>query len=286
MFPGSLRSTTNRRVFAVGDCADAVPLRSRTATQAAWTAFHGVRNAILPKFLWFGSPSVHPCVPRVVYTDPELACVGLTRCECVERYGDDGFLSLFVPEIGSDRADIERSNRDTSITFFELRAEQVTGRILGASACGPAAAELANTIGMAIINRLSVGNIARSLYSYPSYGYLMHRVALSVYLSDVYGLMEVCGPLTGILSKVMRRFLGLVTRLRRAMSRVFMSKQRRLRRTHEAIGASTAVCLPDSVDTPSRLVSYSDLKANSTLLEAVSGCQPLDFESFIKWAQE
>lgn len=284
VFPGSLRSTTNPRVYAVGDCSDAVPARFRTSTLAAWTAFHAVRNAILPRMLWFGSRSVHPCVPRVVYTDPELACVGLTLGECTKKYGAKGFHSLCVPEIGSDRADMERSNRDTSVTFVELRAEPITSRILGASACGPAAAEIANTIGMAIINHLTVGSMARSLYSYPSYGYLMHRVALSMYLSDACGLLEVCGPLPGLLSGVVRNLLSFTMTLRRTISRIFRGILSRRKRSWETQGVCKSLCIPASVDTPNRIVSYADLKDNYTLLEAVSYYPPVGFEDFIEWA--
>lgn len=283
--PQSLQSKTNRRVYAVGDCSDAVPLRSRTATQAAWTSFHAVRNALLPKYLWRGSSSLHPCVPRVIYTEPELACVGLTLSECIERYGLDGFQSMYVPEIGSDRADMERNNRETNVCFVELRAEKVSGRILGASFCGPAAAETANTVGMMITNRLSVSHLAKSLYSYPSYGYLMHRVALSMFLSDALGLMEVCGPMLNLPAKVYRRFYSAWRMMWTALLKPFR-KLIHLKRRWEARGANRAVLVSSNEGMNQRLVSFSELHANSTLLELVSRNKENELSSFKEWLSE
>jgi pyruvate/2-oxoglutarate dehydrogenase complex dihydrolipoamide dehydrogenase (E3) component len=289
VFPRSLRSKTNRRVYAVGDCSDAVPLRSRTATHAAWTAFHAVRNAILPALLLCGSESLHPSVPRVIYTEPELSCVGLTSRDCVERYGERGFQSVAVSETGTDRADMERSARDTRVCFVELRAEKMTGRILGASFCGPAASEMANTIGMAITNHLTVGNLARSIFSYPSYGYLMHRAALSMHLSNTFGFLEVCGPISSFFSKTARftfsiwrsstaKILRLVTPL---------NKHLRLKREWEVRGADQALFVAPAIPGVSeRLLSFAALQANATLQECLSRHLNGLPKSFELWQKE
>jgi pyruvate/2-oxoglutarate dehydrogenase complex dihydrolipoamide dehydrogenase (E3) component len=289
VFPRSLRSRTNRRVYAVGDCSDAVPLRSRTATHAAWTAFHAVRNAILPKLIWFGSETLHPCVPRVIYTEPELACVGLTSRDCIERYGEGGFQSVAAREIGTDRADIERSARDTSACFVALRAEKMTGRILGASFCGPSAAEMANTIGMAITNHLTVGNLARSIFSYPSYGYLMHRVALSMHLSNTLGFLEVCGPISSFFSSTIRFTFSLwMSSTAKILCLVApLMKSVRTRREWEVRGAVQAVLVTAGIPGVSeRLISFSDLQANSTLQEYLSKHMDGLPGPFVLWQKE
>lgn len=60
-----LRSVSNPHVYASGDCCLATP-RHRSASQAAWTGFHAVRNLKFP-FLRFGS-SFARNIPRVIYT--------------------------------------------------------------------------------------------------------------------------------------------------------------------------------------------------------------------------
>lgn len=69
--PHSLRSVSARHVFAAGDCCSAVTGRFRSAGQAAWTGYHAVRNLCLPAALLAGDKkaSVHPNIPRVVYTE-------------------------------------------------------------------------------------------------------------------------------------------------------------------------------------------------------------------------
>jgi Pyridine nucleotide-disulphide oxidoreductase len=63
----TLQSMSQPHIYAVGDCADAIPQRSRCGAQASWTGFHAVRNAVVPRLLRLGSrrSSIHPSVPRV-----------------------------------------------------------------------------------------------------------------------------------------------------------------------------------------------------------------------------
>jgi pyruvate/2-oxoglutarate dehydrogenase complex dihydrolipoamide dehydrogenase (E3) component len=225
--PSTLQSTSASHIFAAGDCADVIDKRSRTSAHAAWMAFHAVRNMYVPWWLRIGSSSQHKLVPRVIYTDPEMARVGLTRQECQERCPD--FQFVHVKEEGSDRADMERRERDTEVTFLEVRASP-SGRILGGTACGAAAAELANSIGVAITNRLSVRDLAKSIHSYPSHGYLLYRVALSMALSDTRGFLESCGPVGKILAglvgavgasvRIFQSFAGRVVRGRKRRNSV------------------------------------------------------------------
>ena len=68
--PFSLQSISAPHVYAAGDCCDAVPRRLRTASHAAWTGFHAVRNIGLPSVLRLGDrASVHRNIPRVIYTE-------------------------------------------------------------------------------------------------------------------------------------------------------------------------------------------------------------------------
>ena len=197
-----LRSKTVGHVYAAGDCASAIYPRDRRAIHAGWTGFHAVRNALIPWFL--RSPAVHPCVPRVVYTDPEMASAGQSHQECVERYGDGGFDHLRVNEEGMDRADMDRVERSIDGNFVELRAEKISGRIIGATACGPAASETINEVCLAIVNKMTVRDIARTLHSYPSHGYTLYRISMALATQSLSGLLSGCGPVGRCLSVMIR----------------------------------------------------------------------------------
>ena len=241
VYPHSLRSRTNPRVFACGDCCSAVRGKDRKAAHAAWTGYHAIRNLALPRLLWWGSPSLNPTIPSVTYADPELASVGMTRSECIKVFGQEGFVYQSVREEGNDRADMERMERYTDANFVELRAQTISGRILGISACGPAAAELANEVGLAIRSKLTVRELARSIHSYPSHGYLLYRLALSMALSSTIGFLDTLGPIC----RVVGRLYGFVSRIVVSLhpTRVlpWMRRRRRNRRLWEAVGQQNVI---------------------------------------------
>ena len=196
--PRTLKSTSNQHVSACGDCCSAVT--ARTSTHAAWTGYHAVLQTVLPFWLRLGSKAVHNTVPRVIYTDPELATVGLSHSECEAIYGrNNGFDSIRVNATGTDRADMDSvaRNNATEIGFVELRVTKVDGRILGFTGCGPCASEHANEMSLAIASGLTVRDVAKALHSYPSHGYLLYRAALALALKDVWGSLEAIGPVGG-----------------------------------------------------------------------------------------
>ena len=88
------RRTTVPHIYAVGDCAG--------YWQLAHTAFRegevAAENAM-------GHEAVvdNRGVPRPIYTDPEIAGVGLTEAEAREQYGDDVAVGVF-PWVANARA--------------------------------------------------------------------------------------------------------------------------------------------------------------------------------------
>ena len=254
-------SNTAGHVYSSGDCASAIKSSNRRAIHAGRTGFGAVCNALLPRFLC--SPATHPFVPRVTYLDPELGSAGLTAAECVQRYGADGYDSLLVPECGSDRADVESRERITDANFVEVRSEKISGRLLGASACGPAAAEIINEVCLALVNGLTVRDIARTLHSYPSHGYLLYRISMALATQKISGLLAGCG--------VFGRFLGAQLRNLARIAMIFKFrwlpwKRQAIRKLNswQAAGLSDALIL-QAADGKISLLSFLDAYRNETL---------------------
>ena len=197
-----------------------------------------------------------------------MACVGLTHADCILRYSIDGFDTAFAREEGTDRADMERNARDSKSGFIELRAQR-NGRILGCTACGPAAAEICNSIGIAITNGLTVSDVAFAAHSYPSYGYLMHRIALSMALGRIWGMLNVCGPVGRACSSTGRLMVSFALFLRRACRLPGRRHQARRQREWQTEGASRALIVKDldgGVDGDAlRWISYLELWQNRSL---------------------
>lgn len=201
----NLKSISRRNIFAAGDCASAIPKSDRRASHAGWTGYHAVQSALFPRLL-LPSDIIHPFVPRVTFLDPEIASIGMTRSECIRKYGTKGFKYAKANEKETDRADIDSIER-SAYGFVEIRVS-LTGRILGATVCSPASSEIINEIGVALVNKLTIRDIAKSIHAYPSYGYLMHRAALSLAMSDLWGVLDAFGPVLKIVGKVGRTIQG------------------------------------------------------------------------------
>ena len=277
-----LRSHTAGHVYAAGDCASAVHPRDRRAIHAGWLGFNAVRNACAPWFL--RSPATHPFVPRVTYTDPEIASAGMSTRECIQKFGANGYDSLLVPESGSDRADQESRERETKSNFIEMRAEKISGRVLGASACGPAAAEIINEVCLCLSKRLTVRDLARTLHAYPSHGYLLYRVSMAVATQKISGLLAGCG--------IFGRFLAGIIRMIERLKRVFKFSwlpwnNRALQKRYEwqAAGSAKALILQSDGESPS-LASFLDAYNNETMRHQIvngSNLVHAGRENFIEW---
>ncbi|MEP5762820.1 MAG: FAD-dependent oxidoreductase, partial [Litoreibacter sp.] len=74
-----MRSTTNKKVYAIGDAAGGLQ----------FTHVAGYHAGVIIRSMLFGLPSKAKTdhIPWVTYSDPELAQVGLTEAEALKRHG-------------------------------------------------------------------------------------------------------------------------------------------------------------------------------------------------------
>jgi pyruvate/2-oxoglutarate dehydrogenase complex dihydrolipoamide dehydrogenase (E3) component len=170
-----LRSVTNRRVFAVGDIADPVGIGPRAFTHAA--SHHAgivIRRAVfrLPARL------SDAALPRVTYTDPELAQVGLTEAEA--RAAGHAPQILRWPLAETDRA---RAERDP-VGLVKLVVAR--GRVLGAGILAAHAGEMIGTWTLAIARRVPLAALAGMIVPYPTRAEAAVRAAGSAYLDRLF----------------------------------------------------------------------------------------------------
>lgn len=107
-------------------------------------------------------------VPRVTFTDPELAQVGLTEAEARGRGLEPTVLRF--PFASVDRAITEREEHGL--------AKLVThrGRLLGASILGPQAGELIHELALALKTGASLAAISGTIHAYPTLAQVHRRV--------------------------------------------------------------------------------------------------------------
>lgn len=159
--------TSNRKVYAIGDVAGGPQFTHRSSHHAKLV----LKNAL------FRLPvkTMTDIIPRVTYTDPELAQVGLSEAEARRRHGD-GIAVLRRPFHDNDRAQTERKIQGLVKVIAGKR-----GKILGVGIVGADAGELIGPWSLAISGRLRLKAFADAVFPYPTLGEINKRAAISYY---------------------------------------------------------------------------------------------------------
>jgi pyruvate/2-oxoglutarate dehydrogenase complex dihydrolipoamide dehydrogenase (E3) component len=101
-------------------------------------------------------------MPQVIFTDPQLARVGLTEAEAAAQ-GIDIEVTLY------DLADLDRAIIDGNAKgMVKVLTARGTDRILGAAVLGPQAGELITQFVTAIKHNLGLNKILALIHSYPT----------------------------------------------------------------------------------------------------------------------
>jgi pyruvate/2-oxoglutarate dehydrogenase complex dihydrolipoamide dehydrogenase (E3) component len=166
--------TANKRVYAIGDVAG----RGQFTHLAAYHAGLVIRNALFRLPVRVNED----LVPRVTFTDPELAHVGLTEGEARGRRKGwhQSFRVLRWPYHENDRAQAERDTRG-HVKVITSRG----GRVLGATIVGPAAGELITTWALAVSQGINVRTLAGMIVPYPTLAEVGKRGAMTYFMPDL-----------------------------------------------------------------------------------------------------
>ncbi|SEH17346.1 dihydrolipoamide dehydrogenase [Natronorubrum sediminis] len=148
------RARTNvDHIFAVGDVAGE-PMLAHKGSMEGQTAAEVIA----------GEPAAidHQAMPAVVFTDPEIATVGLTESDA-EEAGYDPVVGQF-PFRASGRA-LTTGDADG---FVKIVAEESDGYVLGASIVGPEASELIAELCLAIELGATLEDVASTVHAHPT----------------------------------------------------------------------------------------------------------------------
>ena len=104
-------------------------------------------------------------IPRVTYTDPEVASVGLTPALARASHGEADIEAARFPFEDLDRAVIEGE----TVGFVQIVSQKESGVILGAQIVGTSAGSLINEVCLAMRAGLHVSEIALTMHAYPTY---------------------------------------------------------------------------------------------------------------------
>jgi pyruvate/2-oxoglutarate dehydrogenase complex dihydrolipoamide dehydrogenase (E3) component len=170
-----LRSLTNRRVFAVGDIADPAGIGPRAFTHVG--SYHA---GVVIRRLLFRLPARidYASLPRVTYTDPELAQTGLTEAEALAAGLRPHILRW--PLADNDRA-IAESDIGGLVKLI------VSGsRVVGAGILAPHAGEMISQWSLAIAQRTKLSALAGLIVPYPTRSEAAKRAAGSAFATALF----------------------------------------------------------------------------------------------------
>ncbi len=154
----TMRSVSNQRVFAAGDCVNrGMPRLTPVANEEA---------RVVVKNLFADTPDKRPdygAVPCVVFTSPCLAAVGLTQVEAEEKHPNVEVLH----EDTSQWSSVRKTGQECA--GYKLLVDKQSDRILGAHLLGPAAEETINLFALAMKFGLTATDLKSTLFAYPTF---------------------------------------------------------------------------------------------------------------------
>jgi pyruvate/2-oxoglutarate dehydrogenase complex dihydrolipoamide dehydrogenase (E3) component len=181
----NLRSVSNRRVFAVGDAAGGMQFTHLAGYHAGIV----IRQAVL------GLPAKvrGDHIPRVTYTDPELAQVGPSEAEARAVWGE---------KLTVSRAEFHHNDRAQAMRAGEGFAKVMIakGRVIGATVVGPHAGEVLAPLALAVSAKMKVATLAGVVLPYPTLAEIGKRAAGSYFSPKLFD------------NPMLKRFVGLVQR--------------------------------------------------------------------------
>lgn len=163
--------TSNRRVYAIGDAAGGMQ----------FTHVAGYHAGVVLRSALFGLPSRASTghIPRVTFTDPELAQVGPIEEEARRVFG------VRLEVLRFSYAENDRA-RTEGLSDGMIKVMVVGGRPVGAGIVGARAGELIGLWALAISSRLKISQVAGMVAPYPTLTEISKRAAGQYYVPRLF----------------------------------------------------------------------------------------------------
>lgn len=159
--------TSRANVYAVGDCTTFLPLASVSAMQGRTAVFHTMGD--------ISTPTNVRNVASNVFTAPEIATVGWGEADL-----EAGKVSGFVKKI--DLSNNPRAKMQGVQDGFIKLICSTGGTVIGGVVVAPRASDLIYPIAIAVENRLTVDEVARTFTVYPSISGAIQEAAQDLHL--------------------------------------------------------------------------------------------------------
>lgn len=180
--------TSQAHIFAVGDVCQAAQFTHAADAGARIV----IKNALFSPWGLGRSKVSQLLIPRVTYTDPEIASVGISVAQAKAQ-------NLPIQVLNIPFTDVDRAaTAGETQGFLELVLRQNSDHILGAVIVGQGAGEIISQITQAMITHLGLSQLAQVIYPYPTRAEILKKAA------DRYLQASLTRPGTQALLKLVR----------------------------------------------------------------------------------
>jgi len=149
-----MQQTTNPAVYAAGDCSGPEEVVHVAILQGENAVHHALGAKV--------REVNYDILTKVVFTDPQVAVVGMSRIE-LEMRGVD-FVEASYPFSDHGKSMI----MDALYGFVRVFAQRSDGTIVGAECVGKDAGELIHTLAVAVSSRLKAGDLLKVQWYHPT----------------------------------------------------------------------------------------------------------------------
>jgi len=156
--------TTNKNVYAVGDVSQQLKF-----THAADDSARQVVTRIVSRGLL--RVNTKKATPKVTYTSPEIAQVGMSWEDAVIKYTKESLMRIEIPFMQNDRAVTDSATNGVLVVV----ARRFSGKILGAHIIGPSAGEIISLFVLAIDEKISLWKLQKQIFAYPTYSLIVKK---------------------------------------------------------------------------------------------------------------
>lgn len=171
--------TSNKYVYAVGDVSQRLKFTHTADDSARQVITHIASKGIL-------RADTKKAVPKVTYTEPEIAQVGLSHDAANTKYGEESIMRIEIPFSKNDRAKTDNATEGIVVVI----ARRINGAVLGAHIYGPSAGELIAVFTLAIDQKISMWKLRNTIFAYPVYGLIIKKAGDAFFATQLKDLKK------------------------------------------------------------------------------------------------
>ncbi|GAB4188723.1 MAG: hypothetical protein Tsb0015_08960 [Simkaniaceae bacterium] len=157
--------TSQKHIWAIGDVVCDGPKFTHAAENQA-------RKVLVSLLLPFKKRQNDQAMPRVTFTDPEVAGFGLSEKQAVKLYNQK-IKVYHIPFSENDRA-ITAGRTDG---FVKITTKKISGQILGATIVGARAGEMLLELSLAAKKKIPLYKLSSLIHPYPIYNSAIRNAA-------------------------------------------------------------------------------------------------------------